>query len=211
MLASENYAFSGALILMILIGLLEAAGLGVDAADIDIDLDADGDADLDAGGVTFLSWLGVGRVPILVFFVVLLTTFALTGLTGQRVLQILTGALAPIWLAGPLAFIAALPLTSWSVAAVARIMPRDETTAISVDELIGRYATVTIGRAAAGSPSRASVTDRHGHVHHVMVEPDSNSDDAHAGERLLLTSREGDLFKGLLDVSTRLPSTSSFV
>ncbi|MEO0500692.1 MAG: YqiJ family protein [Pseudomonadota bacterium] len=197
LLLADNLPFTVALILMLLIGVVEAAGLG------GIDLDLDGEADGHA-----LSWLGLGRLPLLALIVVLLASFGMVGLFGQRLLAGFTGSLAPWWLAVPSAALASLPLTSLLSRAVARILPRDETTAIHVDELIGRYATVTVGRAAAGSPARARVQDRFGQDHYVMVEPDSGTDIAREGERLLLVRRDGDRFAGILDVSGRLPSST---
>jgi hypothetical protein len=73
-------------------------------------------------------------------------------------------------------------------------MPRDETTAIALDELVRRDAEIQIGTARAGSPARARVIDRHGQAHHVMVEPQDPASELRAGETVLLVRREGGTF-----------------
>ena len=184
MAAPENLPFAVALVVMIMIGVVEAVGLGASAAHVDVDLDGHG-GDL-------LGWLGVGRVPLLMLLVVLLALFGLIGLAIQQ----FAGPL-PLWIATPAAVAAALPLTGLGAHGLARIMPRDETTAVSLDSLVGKKGTITIGTARRGSPAQVRVSDDHGQVHYVMVEP---YDDDHAfgeGETVRLASREGNIFIAL--------------
>ena len=77
-------------------------------------------------------------------------------------------------------------------------MPSDETTAVSLDSLLGKRATVTVGTARAGSPARASVRDVHGQVHHVMIEPTGELPIGEGGT-VLLVRREGGIFIGLAE------------
>lgn len=175
-----NLPFSVALLVMLMIGAVEALGLGASAAHLDVDTDLDSD---------LLGWLGIGQVPLLMLLVVFLALFGLAGLAIQQ----FAGPLS-LWIATPAAVAAALPLTGLGARGLARIMPQDETTAISLDSLVGRRATITIGTARRGSPAQARVTDIHGQVHYVMVEP---YDDAHAigeGETVRLDRREGNIF-----------------
>ena len=176
-----NLPFSVALLVMLMIGAVEALGLGASAAHLDLHSDMDG-GDL-------LGWLGIGRVPLLMLLVVFLAFFGLAGLAIQQ----FAGPL-PLWIATPAAAAAALPLTGLGARGLARIMPQDETTAVSLDSLVGRRGTITVGTARRGSPAQARVTDIHGQVHYVMVEP---YDDAHSigeGETVRLDRREGNIF-----------------
>jgi len=93
----------------------------------------------------------------------------------------------------PAAIAGAAPLTRWLGAGLARVLPRDETTAVAIDTLVGRRARIVIGTARRGHPARARVEDQHGQAHFVMVEP---LDDASltAAAMLLLTARHGDIF-----------------
>jgi hypothetical protein len=79
--------------------------------------------------------------------------------------------------------------------AIARILPRDETTAISQDALVGRSAVIVLGQARRGSPAQARATDRHGQVHYFMVEPSDDAETLVAGEALFVVSRVGSTYR----------------
>lgn len=191
--APEAIVFSAALALMALIGLVEAIGLGAGGLDIDLDLD---------GGP--LDWLGVGTVPLLVLLIAFLAAFGGLGLAGQQAALALTGAVAPAYLAIPAAFLAALPATALLTRGLARVMPRDETTAFDVNDLVGRAGTITVGRAREGSPARTRVVDPHGQAHHVLVEPNDPATIFEEGDTVRLVRREGDRFRAILHASPRL-------
>ncbi len=182
--APGNLPFAVALTLMLLIGIVEALGLGASAAQFDLDADADGGALLD--------WLGFGRVPLLMLLVVFLASFGLVGLALQQ-----TAGPLPAWLAAAIAAVAALPVTGLGARALARIMPQDETTAVSLETLVGRRGTITVGTARSGSPAQARVRDVHGQSHYVMVEPHDPTRVIAEGETVLLIRRDGHLFTAL--------------
>lgn len=179
--APANLPFSVALLVMLMIGAVEALGLGASAVHLDLHADADG-GDL-------LGWLGIGKVPLLMLLVVFLALFGLAGLAIQQ----FAGPL-PAWIAAPAAAAAALPLTGFGARGLARIMPGDETTAVSLDSLVGRRGTITIGTARRGSPAQARVADIHGQPHYVMVEPYDDSQSIGEGETVRLDRREGNIF-----------------
>jgi hypothetical protein len=197
--ASENVVFVSALLLMVLIGLVQLIGFGFDT-----DL-ADADAHPDGTPLDFLSWAGVGRLPLLMLLVVFLAIFGAVGLIGQQLSQDLLGGMASAALAVPAAAAAALPLTGFAARGLARILPRDHTTAIDLDWLTGTSAQIVTGRAAPGSPARARVEDQHGQTHYVMVEPDNPGQAFEEGERVLLVRREGQLFRAISRGDFHLP------
>ncbi|TFI58894.1 DUF1449 family protein [Sphingomonas parva] len=186
--APANLPFSAALAVMLLIGLAEAIGLGASAAHLDADLD--GDADL-------LGWLGIGQVPLLIVIVVFLTLFGLLGLTIQQVAEGVATRPLPLVIAVPAAIAAALPATGLFSRGLARILPRDETTAVSLDTLVGKRGTITIGTARRGSPAQARVRDSHGQSHYVMVEPQNEDHPIVEGETVLLVRRDGHVFTAI--------------
>lgn len=61
------------------------------------------------------------------------------------------------------------------------------------------------GLARTGHPARARVTDQHGQLHQIMVEPDSADQVFQAGESILLVKLEGDIFKGFTRGDFYLP------
>ena len=197
-LLPENLPFSVALLVMLMIGAAEAIGLGAGA----VHLDAHGDVHADGGDL--LAWLGVGVVPLLIVLVVLLALFGLIGITIQQLAESFAGAPLSPWLAAPAAFVAALPLTGICARGLARVLPQDETTAIGLENLVGKRAEIVVGEARRGSPARGRVRDAYGQVHYVMVEPTGDDDTITAGGTALLVRREGETFYGLPDVNPLL-------
>jgi len=194
-LADENIVFAAALVLMVALGLLQLIGFGGFDSDIDMDADVDVDGAGVAGGL--LSFLGWGRLPFMILLVLFLMIFGLTGFAGQQFVQSLTGGLLSPVLAVTGALLVALPVTGLLSKPLARILPGDETTAVSIDDLTGRRAIIDIGTAKPGYPARAKVKDRHGHGHALMVEPDNEDGIFITGEEVLLVRREGDIFKAI--------------
>lgn len=221
--ASENMPFTVALIVMVLIGLLEGVttllGFGASSlldsllpeADLDVDLDLDADAGaieasdgFDLGEVghpsalsRVLGWLHIGRVPILILFLVFLTAFGFAGLVLQQIADAFTGRLAPALLVSVPALVVAVFLVRTIGGLLARIIPKDETAAVSETTFVGRIAVVTLGAARRGQPAQAKLRDQHGQTHYVMVEPDNDADTLTSGEHVLLVSRHGHLFHAI--------------
>ena len=199
--APENVIFSAALLLMLLIGAVQAVGL---AGDMDADLHADADGDVGVADA-LLAWAGIGRVPFLMWLVIFLALFGALGIGLQQLMTALTGGPGTNLMMVPLAAIATVPLAGGAARVVARVLPGLETTAIERDELVGRYAEISIGTARVGHPARARVTDIHGQPHQIMVEPDSDDQVFQAGESVLLVKREGDIFKAFTRGDFYLP------
>lgn len=154
---------------------------------------------LEAGGFgeALTTLLGLGRVPLLIWLAALLFVFASVGVVGQALLMSLLGAPLSAGWAALAAGGAAVPLNSLAMRPLGAIMPKDETTAIALDELVRRDAEIQIGTARAGSPARAKVVDQHGQAHFVMVEPHDQTLAFQAGDTVLLVRREGPTFFGV--------------
>lgn len=197
--------FSVALALMLMFALLQIVGagdfLGGDA-DVDVHGGVHAHGGLDAG---LLSVLGIGRVPFLMWLMLLLTVFGLVGISAQELLLALTGQTWSAWLVAPVVGLAALPITGALSRGLGRIIPQDETTAIDVSMLVGREAEILVGTAAVGNPARGRVFDHYGQAHNVMVEPDMADQRFVQGEKVLLVRREGDLFKAIARGDHYLP------
>ena len=73
----------------------------------------------------------------------------------------------------PAAFFATLPIVRILGAGLARLIPQDQTYAVSFDSLVGRIATIVTGTARQGYPAQAKVPNEHGQTLYVMVEPDT--------------------------------------
>ncbi|MCE3290514.1 MAG: hypothetical protein K0R83_2526 [Caulobacter sp.] len=196
--AGGNVPFVAALLLMILVGAVELLGLGGA-------LSGDGDGDLfDWENPSILSWLNVGRLPLLMLIVVFLFSFGMIGVIAQRLLHAVAGFYAPVWISAPLGLAAALPLTRTFGRWVARIMPKDETTAVSRDSLVGRVAAIVTGEARHGNAAQARVRDEHGQVHYVMVEPDDEDSVFAQGDSVILVRMAGAKFYAIANNSPSL-------
>ncbi|PVM91006.1 YqiJ family protein [Caulobacter endophyticus] len=192
--ADGNTLFLAALLLMLLIGAVEAAGLG----------GALGHDGLDVDHPSLLGWLNVGRLPLLMVIVIFLFAFGVTGLVLQQLIAGVFRHPAPIWIAGPLAAAVALPFTRVLSGLLARILPGDETTAVSRETLVGRVAVVVTGAARVGSPAQARVRDAHGQTHYVMVEPDDDGEVFEQGTSVIIIRNAGARFLAIRNESEAL-------
>ncbi|PTS88905.1 MULTISPECIES: YqiJ family protein [unclassified Caulobacter] len=201
--SGDNVPFLAALLLMLLIGVVEALGLGGSAALGDGLNPPDMDGDVD-GHASLLNWLNVGKLPLLMLIVVFLFSFGLVGLILQQVIAGIFGRPGPWWLAVPLAMVAALPFTRLFGRVVARILPTDETTAVARDTLVGRWATIVIGKAEVGSAAQARVRDFHGQTHYVMIEPDDAGEVFEEGSQVIIVRHAGARFFAIQNTSASL-------
>ncbi|MEX0342537.1 MAG: YqiJ family protein [Erythrobacter sp.] len=191
----HNMPFAGALAVMLILALLQVIGIGDFDVDADIDVEADlGDPTATGIGGAITSLLGLGRVPLFVWLIAFLLSFATIGMSIQALAADLTGSPLYVWLAAVIAGGASIPVTAMLARPIGAIMPKDETSAVGLDSLVGKRGTVTTGRAAKGSPARTKVYDLHGQAHHVMVEPHEDASEMLEGDEVLLVRREGQTF-----------------
>lgn len=218
LLASENLVFSIALLLMLLIGVLELVALllgssmasSLDGLLPEVELSPHtevGQLDADSALSRFFGWLRIGEVPLLMLLVVFLLSFGLLGLILQSVLQSVLGLMAPVWLAVPAVFVISLPAVRLGGGVLQHIMPRDETTAVSSDSLLGRIAVITLGTAKHQYAAEARVKDQHGYQHYVQVEPDNAAEIFEQGTEVLLLTRQGAIYKAIKNDNPHLSET----
>ncbi|MBH5322271.1 YqiJ family protein [Aurantiacibacter sediminis] len=200
--ADYNLPFAIALGVMALLTLLQVIGLGdFDfGGDVDLDVGADGEiADPTSAGLggAITTLLGLGKVPLFVWLIVYLLLFAVIGMSIQAFASDLTGTPLFAWLAALIAGGASLPVTATLVRPLGRLLPQDETSAVSLNTLVGKRAVITDGTSEKGSAARARVRDHHGQTHYVMVEPHEDASVIPAGDEVLLVRREGNVFFGV--------------
>ncbi|MEL6860883.1 MAG: YqiJ family protein [Pseudomonadota bacterium] len=209
-----------------LVGLLFGVAFSglVDSALPDIELDADADFEMDAelggdGGPLhvdgpdmpdmptagplsqFLSWLCVGKVPVLILLAAFLLGFGLSGLIIQEASQGLLGVYTwPILVAIP-ALMVALPATRYLGLSIARIMPKEETDAVSRNAFIGAVATIIRGEAEQGKPAEAKLRDVNGTTHYILVEPDQIGLKFAQGNEVLLVKKSGSIFQAVINTN----------
>lgn len=193
--APENQIFNAALFLMLLLGVVEglflAFGGGLDWGESWLP------------NLDLLDWLYVGRVPLMMVLVILLTVFGLMGLTAQWLYFHIMGHFAHAWLATPIVALLALPITRWCAAGVYVILPRDETSAVGADELIGRVGVIILGTASANQAAEVRVQDKMGQQHYIMALADGGHD-LQKGTSVLIVAREGHQYHVIENPSANL-------
>lgn len=231
---SENWPFSIALALMALIAAVELVGmlfglapseavdsmlpdvnvLDLEVPDVDIP-DLSGGAplttDLDMptiqeGGffTKVLGWMSFGRVPALIWLVIFLGSFGLSGFAIQTFTSSFSGFYLPAWLASLPAIALTLPATSYLGRGLAKILPKDETEAVSRDQFVGRVATIIRGVATHETPAEAKLTDQHGLTHYVLVVPDLETEELSKDDSLLIVKKQGNVFHVIKNHSSAL-------
>lgn len=211
LLAPENIVFGISIVLMLGIAVLEGA-MALLGGGLSQVLDAllpdtlfsgpSVDTDLDVGGENALSqilgWLMIGRVPALILLVTWLCIFGLGGYTCQAMVQAVSGHLLPGIIAWVPAFLISLPLLRFCARGLSHLIPQDQSEVVSIDSLVGRVAVIVTGTAAPGTPAQARLKDQFGTTHYVMVEPDTDDLTFPTGTAVLLISRNGPWFRGIL-------------
>lgn len=178
----------------------------LDVAEFDLDIDADidlGDFELaeveadvpDGASVGPFGWLGIGKMPFMIWLVVLLAGFGLSGMGLQLTLRDLLGFDLPSWMAAIPASAFGLWFARGFGSVFARLLPKTETEATSERMLARRRGVITQGTASRGRPAEVRVMDRFGNTHYLRAEPLQDKDALDQGtEVLVLRDRRQDRF-----------------
>lgn len=134
------------------------------------------------------NWLYLGRLPLFIWLIIFLTTYGLSGLIIQGIFEHFSGQLFNPWIISPACLFLCMPLVRYSAMFAEKILPKDETTAIHSEELVGRIATIILGDAKINSPAQAKVQDQHGQTHYVLVEPEQD-EILNQGQQVVLTQK----------------------
>lgn len=197
LLAPESQPFTFAVMLVVFVGLIEAVSLILGASlsgalDHVLPMHLDGLAD------SWLGWLHIGKVPVLVLLILLLTAFALFGLGLNALVHGLSGGYPPPILSSAFAFVAALPVAHGLGGVIARLIPKDETSAVTLDSLVGHVATIVNGTARKAYPAQAKVKTEQGQTFYIHVEPADDDAQFVVGDSVLLIKQvSGARFLGI--------------
>ncbi|MCA2006296.1 OB-fold-containig protein [Tritonibacter mobilis] len=165
-------------------------GVDLDALDIDgldgLEADAPATAPEISGGGGVLSWLGIGRMPFLIWLGSALMAFGLSGMALQLSLRDLFQIFAPAGLVSLPAAVFALWFARGFGAAFARLLPQTKTEALSEGSLGRRRGTITQGTASRGRPAEVRVMDRFGNAHYLRAEPLSDQEQIAQGTEVLV-------------------------
>lgn len=170
--AAENAPFTIAATVMLMIGGLELLSLLVghslsgmvdhfmpDALSgdlsVDLDLHTDIHTDIDLNvhpdahmpfAVEFLNWFYIGKMPFLMVLVIFMMSFSTTGYLMNEIMFSITEHRLSTGLGSLIAFLLCLFPMHFLSAIIYTIMPKDESEAISVDDLIDRTGEILYGK-----------------------------------------------------------------
>ncbi len=193
--APETLPFGIGLVLIVCIALVEGLGMLFALSPSNL-LDArlpeiDGDAGLDR----VLGWLHLGKVPALVLLLLFLSGYTMFGYGLQLVAKNLLGAYLPTMVAGLLAVPVGLTTVRALGSLIAHIIPRDETSVVSEQSLVGRTGVISAGHARRGLAAQARVKDSYGRTHYLMVEPDVDDEVFNEGTQVLIVRKVGAFYR----------------
>jgi hypothetical protein len=176
-------------------GDLGAGDLGeFDIADLDGVDAAEAAGAAEASG-SLAAWLGLGRMPMLIWLAAVLMSFGLSGIGLQMLLKSYLGAAAPAWMAGLPAGAFGLWFARGFGGMFARLLPQTETEALSERSLGRRRGVITQGTAAQGRPAEVRVIDGYGNAHYLRAEPlQAGEELAQGTEVLVMRDRRKDRF-----------------
>lgn len=191
--APETWPFGASLAVMVGLSVIEGAGLLL--AHSPSNFLESMLPELPDGAEGPLGWLHVGKVPLLVLLILFLGGFTVAGYVLQAAFQSVSGTLLPAWLAVIPAFLTGISTVTGVGGLLAKIIPQDESSAVSEQTLIGRAGIVIQGIARDGMAAQAKIRDAYGRAHYVMVEPDLIEETFAEGSDILLVRKLGARFK----------------
>jgi len=140
-----------------------------------------------------LGWANPGRVPVLVFLILILGSFSAAGFAIQGMAGAVLAPLPPL-VASVLALAMTMPFTRFSSRLLARILPRDETYVIRQADLVGLIGRVDLGPLDQGLPGRVHVVDIHGNSHFPRARAAPGILAIPQGQQVLLVACENQIF-----------------
>lgn len=179
--------------------------------EVGADVDA-GVGGADAGGAeggfdgsplgAVLGFLSFGRVPLLVLVILFLLGFGASGFGVQVATVALVGAPLPPALAAVPAIFGGGLFMRYLGRVIGRIIPKEETAAISRESFVGRMGVVSGGTARIGLPAQMRLTDEHGTTHYLLAEPDDEGEEYGPGTPVIVVSLAGARARVMRDPTT---------
>jgi len=155
------------------------------------------DAAADSGGHHGMDglflWINAGRLPLLILIILALGVFAVAGFLIQGIAHTI-GASVPVAIASLAAVAGSIPVIRSTSRGLARIIPRDETYAVSETDFVGQVAQVSIGPLDQGLPGKVRLKDVFGNWHTLNARASADSTPLAVGASVLLVDRDAKSF-----------------
>ncbi len=187
----ENTAFSVSFAFLIAILMVEIIGLMIGFTSLSMDADAGLDADADVGFFgNIIAWVNPSGLPFMILLAFMLMYFTAIGYTTQGLMIGFFGFGLPTSMAAPISFVLSLVVSHIFSEKLGRFLPKDETYAVSIENLVDREGIVVIsaknsliGRILG----QIKVKDHFGNTHYVSY---FSEDEMEVGDTAILVSLE---------------------
>ncbi len=146
--------------------------------------DKDIDLSTDIDGFSLTDYLCIGKIPLLMWLVVFLVSYGLSGIILQMIFHL------NVYIAGIIVLFVSIIPTRYVSLFLHKIMPQDETTALSHDDFIGYTATIILGKSSKNHPAEASFIDKFNQKHYIMVEPENDDELYFQGDVVIITAKK---------------------
>ena len=179
--------FTIALCVALLIGIVELFSLllgGISNAFDGFLPDKDISLSTDIDGFSLTDYLCIGKIPLLMWLVVFLVSYGLSGIILQMIFHL------NVYIAGIIVLFVSIIPTRYVSLFLHKIMPQDETTALSHDDFIGYTATIILVKSAKNHSAEASFIDKFNQKHYIMVEPENENELYFQGDVVIITSKK---------------------
>ncbi|KPZ68652.1 MULTISPECIES: YqiJ family protein [Shewanella] len=202
LLINANTPFAIAMTMVLMLALLEGVGLviGFSISNLidhlsPVELDVDADLNVANTGLTpLVGWLCLNKLPLLIWLVLLLTCFALIGYSLNFIsYQYASNLLSPM-ISAPIVFVLSLLSTSIIGRPLAKILPKNESHAVSNTSFSGLLAKITVGTARVNSPAEAVLVDQHAQKHYVMVAPEFAEESFNQHDQVVLLNKKNNIW-----------------
>jgi len=202
-LLDNNTYFATLLVVVLCISLLEGImsiiGFGlsnlIDTIFPNIDLDIDSIDNSSTNSFTELfGWVNKGKTPVVMFIIIALLTISLTGLFIQHTMLLITGSQLPSIIIIPLGTFLGFILTRYVSDFIGKIMPKEETEAVSRDSFIGNIGIVVSNSIHKNLPGEIKVQDIYEKTHYFNAFTNGEN---------ILSKNEKVLLVGLNDSRTK--------
>jgi hypothetical protein len=194
LLAPDVRPFAVAAAIMVALGGIELLTtlVGFSVSQL-VGLDASVEADSHHGLDGLFLWINAGRLPLLILIILALGVFSIEGFLLQGIAHSI-GAAVPVVIAALVAAAGSIPVIRATSRGLARIIPRDETYAVSDADFIGKVALVSVGPLDQGLPGRVRLKDVFGNWHTVAARASPDSTALPVGASVLLVDRDAKSF-----------------
>ncbi len=194
-LSDYNLYYSIAISFVVILSLVEGLGLLLGFSLMSVldqftPIDIDADVDLSSGGLTaFIGWLCLHRLPLLIWLVIVLSSFGICGVSLNYLSLVMLDTTLSAYVIFIPSFLFAIFFVKLIAKPLSNLLPKNETSAISNHSFCGLVGKITIGKATYKNPAEAVIHDSFAQKHYILVAPESTDIVLEAGTEIVLVEK----------------------